>query len=177
MPDTLVINADGVPVSILPLSTISWKEAVLHIYHDKCDILSWYDDWVVRSAHWETKVPAVIMLKSFLRRNSQVRFSKGNIFLRDEYRCLYCETRVNLDSGTLDHVLPQSKGGKTVWENIATACRCCNFKKGNKQLMKPIYAPYKPGYYELVRKRKQLPFRVKHESWAQWIDNGETKLI
>ena len=39
--------------------------------------------------------------------------------------------------------------------------------------MKPAYAPYKPGYYELVRKRKQLPFNLKHTSWAQWLDLEE----
>lgn len=167
--DTLVINADGLPVSILPISAVSWKEAILYLYHDKCDVLEWYDDWVVHSAKWETRVPAVIMLKSYLRRNSAVRFSKSNVFLRDEYQCLYCGSSVNQITGTLDHVLPLSRGGKTTWENIATACAPCNSRKDNKLHMKPTYAPYKPGYYELVRKRKQLPFHLKHDSWSRWL--------
>lgn len=169
MSDTLLINADGHPVSLLPLSAVSWKEAILYMYHDKCDVLEWYDDWVVRSPSWETRVPAVIMLKQFLRRSSGVRFSKSNVYLRDQYQCLYCGTHVNNTTATMDHVRPLSKGGKTNWENIVTACSPCNTKKANFNHMKPRYAPYKPGYYELVRKRKQLPFNLRHDSWAQWI--------
>jgi 5-methylcytosine-specific restriction endonuclease McrA len=167
--DTLVINADGLPVSLLPISAVSWKEAILYMYHDKCDVLEWYDDWVVHSAAWETHVPAVIMLKNYLRRSNSVRFSKGNIFLRDTYHCLYCGTSVNNTTATMDHVLPLSKGGKTTWENIATACSPCNTRKEDKLHMKPMYQPYKPGYYELVRKRKQLPFQLRHDSWARWL--------
>lgn len=175
--DTLVLNADGLPVSVVPISTISWKDAILYLYHDKCDVLEWYDNWVVHSATWETNVPAVIMLKNYLRRNTDVRFSKTNVFLRDQYTCLYCSTQINNTTGTLDHVLPMSKGGKTTWDNIATACSPCNAKKEDKMHMKPAYKPYKPGYYELVRKRKQLPFTLKHDSWSRWLGledfNGE----
>jgi 5-methylcytosine-specific restriction endonuclease McrA len=167
--DTLLINADGLPVSLLPISAVSWKEAILYMYHDKCDVLEWYDDWMVHSARWETAVPAVIMLKNYLRRNNEVRFSKSNIYLRDSYSCLYCSARVNNNTATMDHVVQLSKGGKTTWENIATACSPCNTRKEDKMHMKPMYQPYKPGYYELVRKRKQLPFQLKHDSWARWL--------
>ena len=170
MSDTLVINADGQPVSLLPLSAVSWKEAVLYMYHDKCTVLDWYDDWVVRSPTWETKVPAVIMLKEYLRNGRKPRFSKNNVYLRDQYCCLYCGIDVNKGTATLDHVIPISKGGKTNWLNIVTACSPCNTRKGNHMEMKPRYKPYAPGYYELVRKRKQLPFNVKHPSWYQWLD-------
>jgi 5-methylcytosine-specific restriction endonuclease McrA len=168
--DTLVINADGQPVSYLPLSAVQWKEAILYMYLDKCNVLEWYDDWVVHSANWETRVPAVIMLKDYLRRTREPRFSKGNVFLRDQYHCLYCGTDVTSNTGTMDHVLPISRGGKTSWDNIATACSPCNAKKGNSMNMRPEYKPYKPGYYELVRKRKQMGFDIKHPSWYQWLD-------
>jgi 5-methylcytosine-specific restriction endonuclease McrA len=168
--DTLLLNADAQPVSLLPLSAITWKEAILYMYHDKCDVLSWYDDWVVRSPSWETPVPAVMMLRTFLQRKAAVRFSKSNVYLRDQYRCLYCETEINNQTGTMDHVIPLSRGGKTNWENIVTACAPCNSRKGNQTVIKPKYQPYKPGYWELVRKRKQLPFNLRHNSWAQWLD-------
>lgn len=167
--DTLVLNSDGQPVSLLPLSAVSWKEAILYMYHDKCDVLEWYDDWVVRSARWETNVPAVIMLRQYLRRATRPRFSKGNVFLRDMYKCQYCNDSVTNATGTMDHVLPVSKGGKTNWTNIVTACSPCNTKKANHSHMQPFYKPYEPGYYELVRKRKQLPFNIRHDSWRQWL--------
>jgi len=167
--DTLVLNSDGQPVSILPISLVRWQDAILYMYHDKCNVMEWYDDWMVRSPSWETKVPAVIMLKTYLRRNTAVRFSKYNVFLRDEYECQYCHTEINNRTGTLDHVIPLSKGGKTTWTNIVTACQPCNYRKANKSLMKPTYAPYKPGFYELMRKRKKYPFHVKHPSWNTWL--------
>jgi 5-methylcytosine-specific restriction endonuclease McrA len=173
MSDVLVINADGQPVSLLPLSAVPWKEAILYMYHDKCDVLEWYDDWVVRSVSWETQVPAVIMLRQYLRRATRPRFSKGNVYLRDQYSCQYCGTTVSNATATMDHVVPISRGGKTNWENIVTACSPCNTKKAHHSLMKPYYRPYEPGYYELVRKRKQMPFNIKHDSWNRWIGLDE----
>jgi 5-methylcytosine-specific restriction endonuclease McrA len=171
--DTLVINADGQPVSFLPLSAVQWKEAVMYMYHDKCTVLDWYDDWVVRSPSWETRVPAVIMLKDYLRRTRNPRFSKSNVYLRDLYHCQYCNAAVTNASATMDHVLPLSRGGKTTWENIVTACGPCNGRKGNNMTMRPFYKPYKPGYYELVRKRKQMPIDVRHPSWVPWLGLDE----
>lgn len=169
MSDVLLLNANTLPVNYLPLSTIAWKEAILYMYHDKCTVLEWYDDWVVRSPSWETKVPAVIVLKQYVRQKTQVRFSKHNVHLRDMYTCLYCDKRVNRQFLTLDHVKPLALGGKTNFENIATACAACNNFKDNKTIMKPKYAPYKPGYWELVRKRKQLSFELKHEAWEKYL--------
>lgn len=170
--DVLLLNADAQPVSYLPLSAIQWKEAIMYMYHDKCTVLEWYDDWMVHSPSWETKVPAVIMLKDYMRQKTQVRFSKANVYLRDQYQCLYCGCTVNRKEATMDHVLPISKGGKTNFENIVTACGPCNFAKGNSMSPKwrPSYKPYKPGYWELVRKRKQSPFEIRHPSWHQWLD-------
>ena len=144
----------------------------MYLYNEKCSVLEWYDDWMVHSPTWETKVPAVIMLKDFVRAKTRVRFSKSNVFLRDTYHCLYCGCAVTKREATMDHVHPISKGGKTEWENIVTACGPCNSRKGNKtgREWKPQYAPYRPGYYELVRKRKSLPFDVRHPSWYQWLD-------
>lgn len=169
MSDTLVLNADAQPVSYLPLSAIQWKEAILYMYLDKVTVLDWYDDWMVRSTSWETRVPAVIMLKEFMHKTRKPRFSKSNLFLRDLYECAYCGCKVTNSTATMDHVLPISYGGKTNWENIVTACGPCNSNKGNNKAIRPKYKPYAPGYYELVRKRKALGFEIKHPSWYQWL--------
>jgi len=174
MADVLLLNADAQPASYLPLSIINWKEAIKYIYHDKCDVLEWYDDWMVRSPSWETKVPAVIMMRDYIRQKSEVRFSKSNLYLRDMYTCLYCEEEFSKNELTMDHVVPLSRGGKTEWTNIVTACNPCNGKKGNKNNWKPKYKPYRPGYYELVRKRRMLPITIKHPSWQKWIDPEST---
>jgi 5-methylcytosine-specific restriction endonuclease McrA len=167
--DVLLLNANAQPVSYLPLSAIRWKDAITYMWLDKCVVLEWYDDWVVHSATWETRVPAVIMMKEMLKTKSKPRFSKGNIFLRDSFTCQYCETPITRVQSTLDHVLPQSHGGKTTWDNIVTACWPCNHGKGNSLKPRPIRMPYKPDYYELVSKRKKLSWEVRHPSWMTYL--------
>lgn len=169
MSDCLVLNADGAPISFLPISTIDWQEAIKYMVLDKATVLAWHDDWIVRSARWETPVPSVIILKEYMKAKTTVRFSKSNVFLRDLYTCLYCEDVLQKKDCTLDHVLPVSKGGKTTFENTVTACATCNANKGASTKYKPKYKPYKPDFYELVNKRKRLPFQVRHDAWLEYL--------
>jgi 5-methylcytosine-specific restriction endonuclease McrA len=169
MSDCLVLNADGAPISFLPISTIDWQEAIKYMVLDKATVLVWHDDWIVRSARWETPVPSVIILKEYMKAKTTVRFSKSNVFLRDLYTCLYCEDVLQKKDCTLDHVQPVSKGGKTTFENTVTACATCNANKGASTKYKPKYKPYKPDFYELVNKRKRLPFQVRHDAWLEYL--------
>jgi len=169
MADTLVLNADAQPVSYLPLSAVAWREAITYLFLDKCMVLEWYDDWIVRSQRWETRVPAVIMLKDMMRRRRTPRFSKSNLYLRDLYTCQYCNSQFSKTLLTLDHVKPLSLGGKTNWQNIVAACGPCNSRKGNRTHMRPLREPYQPDYYELVAKRKQLGLEIRHSSWSRFI--------
>lgn len=170
MADCLVLNADGAPVNFLPLSTIDWQEAIRYMVLEKAHVVAWHDEWIVRSARWETQVPAIIMLKDYMKPKSTIRFSKSNVFLRDRYTCQYCNTKLEKKDCTLDHVLPTSHGGKTTFENTVTACGPCNAGKGNDHRIKPKIKPYKPDYYELVNKRKKMPFHVRHDSWLDYIN-------
>ena len=138
---TLLLNADASPVSMLPLSTLSWEDAIKYIVTDKAVVLDWHEDWIVRSARWETRVPAVMILKEFQKKKTSVRFSKQNVFLRDNYTCQYCEVEVSRKTATLDHVLPVSHGGKTTWENCTTACADCNARKGNNKKIVSVGVP------------------------------------
>ena len=169
MSDVLVLNADGQPVSMLPPSTIQWKEAITYIWLDKVHVLEWYDDWVVSSTSWETRVPAVIMLKDMMRRKKMPRFSRYNLYLRDMFTCQFCSKSLTQSQLTLDHVLPISKGGKTNWENIVAACGPCNSRKGNNEKIKPIRQPYQPDYYELANNRKKMGFDMRHPSWETFL--------
>jgi len=168
--DTLVLNADGAPVSFLPLSTINWQESIRYMVLEKATVLAWHDNWIVHSATWETPVPSVIILKEYMKAKTTVRFSRANVYLRDNGICQYCETPVTKQNATLDHVLPVSKGGKTTWENCCTACAPCNASKSDKiKGWKPKRLPTKPSYYQLVNKRKQMPFHVAHDAWLEFL--------
>ncbi len=165
----LILNADAAPVSLVPLSTITWQESIKYLVSEKAIVLSWYEDWVVRSPTWSTRVPAVMILPHYQKKKTIVRFSKHNVFLRDRYQCQYCGTDVNKKTATLDHILPLSHGGKTTWENTCCSCGDCNSKKGNNQHIKPKSVPHKPVYYELAEKRKQLKWEYLHPSWKDFL--------
>jgi len=169
MSDCLLLNTDGQPVSLLPMSTLTWQDAIKYLVLDKATVLEWHEDWIVRSARWETPVPAVLMLKEYMKPKVSVRFTKANVFLRDLYTCQYCGDGVNRKTATLDHVLPVSHGGKTTYENCVTACGPCNSSKGNNKKIRPKKAPHRPGYFELVERRKRMPFDLKHPEWAVYI--------
>jgi 5-methylcytosine-specific restriction endonuclease McrA len=169
MSDTLLLNASGEPVSFLPLSTITWQDAIKYLVLDKAQVLAWHDDWIVHSATWETAVPSVLILKEYMKPKTSIRFSKSNVFLRDSFKCAYCEVSLEKKHCTLDHVLPTSHGGKTTFENCVTACGPCNASKGNNKKIKPKFKPHKPDFYELVNKRKKLPFQVRHEEWMEYL--------
>jgi 5-methylcytosine-specific restriction endonuclease McrA len=48
-------------------------------------------------------------------------------FKKNKYRCVYCGGYKNLSA---DHIVPESKGGKLILENLQTLCRSCNSRKG-----------------------------------------------
>ena len=170
MADTLLLNADGNPVSYMPLSTLTWEDAIKYMVLDKADVILYHENWIVRSARWETQVPSVMMLREYMKPKMAVRFSRTNVYLRDNCQCQYCGTSIDRKEATLDHVLPVSKGGKSTWENCTTACAPCNASKSDKQKgWKPKIKPYKPDFYELVNKRKRQAFNVRYTEWLQFI--------
>jgi len=50
------------------------------------------------------------------------------VFIRDAYECQYCGAAAE----NVDHVVPRSRGGQHVWENVVASCRRCNSNKENR---------------------------------------------
>jgi len=168
--DCLLLNASGMPVSVLPLSTINWQDAIKYMVLDKADVVLWHENWTIRSANLETNVPSVLILREYMKPKTSVRFSRSSVFIRDNGECQYCGTKLTKNTATLDHVVPSSRGGKTTWDNTVIACGPCNSAKGDKQHgFNPRNKPYKPDYFELSNKRKRLAFNVRHKEWLDFI--------
>jgi 5-methylcytosine-specific restriction endonuclease McrA len=168
--EVLVLNMDGSPVNVLPLSTMGWTDAVKALYADKVEPIAYYDDWVVRSPSVEMRVPSVVMSKSYIKPGRDMKFSRSNVFLRDGHICQYCLHRFGYDDLTMDHVVPRKDGGATKWENIVSSCGPCNSKKGHSTHMKPKNKPYRPSYYEMADKAKTRPITIRHESWIDYVN-------
>ena len=126
----LVLNADYRPLSYYPLSLWSWQDSIKSVFLDRVVIVNHYDR-VIRSPSFSMKLPSVIALKSFIKPQSNPNFTRFNVFLRDKFSCQYCGSKNDL---TFDHLLPRSKGGKTDWDNVVTACSSCNVQKGGRLL-------------------------------------------
>ncbi|MBI5477635.1 MAG: HNH endonuclease [Deltaproteobacteria bacterium] len=78
-------------------------------------------------------VPRVIVLQMFNRvPRAKVRFSRLNIYARDDDTCQYCGLRRPRHGLNLDHVVPRSQGGRTTWENVVCCCYECNLRKGGR---------------------------------------------
>jgi len=170
MSATLLLNADGLPLSYMPLSTLIWEESIKYMVLDKADVLAYHENWIVHSATWETPVPSVMMLREYMKPKTTVRFNRINIYLRDNHKCQYCGDHIEGRAATLDHVIPYAKGGKSSWENCVTACAPCNSAKSDiTKGWKPKVKPYKPDYYELVSKRKQMGFDLRYKEWEQYL--------
>lgn len=168
MEQTLILNSDFNPISILPLSVIDWQHAIKLYFLDRVSILEHYPDRVIRSEKLEIGIPSVVMTREYFNFKKNVKFSRHNLFLRDLYVCQYCSDTFREDDLTIDHVIPRVAGGKTTWDNCTTACKDCNSRKGHK-LQKPLRMPFKPDYYSLVKQWKSRPFHVQHESWAKYL--------
>lgn len=167
--NVLLLNADAQPTNFLPLSVVSWQEAIRYMVLEKVRVVSWYEHWTVRSSNWETNVPAIIMLREYQKPKSSIRCSRRHVYIRDQYKCQYCGTPVTESTATLDHVTPISKGGKSTWTNLSTACKKCNWAKGDNERIKPKILPYKPDYFELANKRKQQGYTISHPSWEDYL--------
>lgn len=168
MSDTLLLNSDYTPISILPLSVINYQHAIKLMFLGRVTVLETYPNWLIRSEKLTINVPSVCVTKDYFKFTKYVKFTRQNMYLRDLFKCQYCEEVFDYHDLTLDHVIPRSMGGKATWENSVTACKNCNSKKGSK-LWKPKVMPYAPDYYSLVNKWKQLPFTVKQDSWNQYL--------
>ncbi|QSQ19706.1 HNH endonuclease [Pyxidicoccus parkwayensis] len=126
--ETLVLSQSYEPVARIP-----WQRAVMLIFQGKVEVVEEYEDRFVRSVTVAVKMPSVIRFIRGLRKGPKgVKFSRENVYLRDNCRCQYCGVKVSRPEATYDHVLPRAQGGKTCWENVVIACVPCNQKKGNR---------------------------------------------
>lgn len=127
----------------------------------------------IRTPSRDILIPTVVQLIGFERMpRREVKFSRGNIYIRDDNRCQYCGRRFTASELSLDHVVPVSRGGRSSWENVVCACLPCNVRKGNKLLseceMKLIRQPVRPKWHPLHRLRgHNFP-----ESWKNFLDQA-----
>ncbi len=165
MQQVLVLNA-----SYEPLNVCSVRRAYVLVFKGKAEVIEELDE-PLRSATDTYPWPHVIRLLNYVRvpRIIQRKISRRALFARDGWRCVYCgETGGRL---TLDHVVPRSKGGGSVWENVVTSCAPCNLRKGDRLLHEvsmTLHAPPRaPAPVLFIR----LAAHTIPTRWQPYLDN------
>ena len=153
---TLVLDS-----SYMARSIINTDRAFVITYKGNADIVQEHpESFKLVNPELDIKKPSIIRVYKYVNQVIQkVPLSRENIYRRDNYECVYCGDG-NRKTLTLDHVIPQSKGGKDSWDNLVTACRKCNSEKSNLTLEeygKEIPQPRRPHYLMLMKQVHYIP--------------------
>ena len=168
--DILALNKSWIPIHI-----ITWKVAISLIYQEKVhsldrDMIAYgLDDWLAFTTHnaddyYKVKgssmaiaIPEVIVSTTFNKLPTRhVKYSRQNVFSRDNFTCAYCGKGHRAKDLTIDHIIPRDQNGKTTWDNVISACFSCNQKKANRT---PEQA------------KMWLKFEPKKPKWFSPLDN------
>ena len=129
-----------------PLNVCNLPRAFRLVFGEKAEVIE-YDHQVIRTPRTEYRAPSVIRLQHLIRRpRPRVKLSRREVFARDRHICQYCGRQAH--DMTLDHVVPRHRGGGHTWENLVTACKPCNHRKGGKTLeearLRLLRPPFEP---------------------------------
>lgn len=168
----LVLNADFRPLSYFPLSLWSWQETIKAVFLGRVNVVTEYGH-KVRSPRHEMYLPSVVALKEYVHLARSPAFTRFNVFLRDDFTCQYCRGAFPSEYLTFDHVIPRSRGGKTMWDNVVAACSPCNLRKSNRMAgeagLFPFRAPRMPTNFELQDNGRSFPPNYLHHSWRDFL--------
>jgi 5-methylcytosine-specific restriction endonuclease McrA len=161
---TLVLNATYEPLCVVPI-----RRAVVLVLKEKAEVLH-ATDQEMHSERTSFAVPSVIRLTYFVKVPFRARaaLNRRAVFARDGHRCQYCGAHAE----NIDHVIPRSKGGEHIWENVVAACRPCNTKKEDRFL-------HEVGFS--LRKKPTAPKELTwiivavgtvHPHWQPYLEHG-----
>ena len=124
----LLLNA-----SFEALGTVDVPRAVRLVWKRAAETIERDGARVLRSQHFVFEVPSVVRLIQYVdvrrRRGASVK-QRLRILMRDKWKCQYCGLKGTQFDLTLDHIVPRSRGGCSLAENLCAACQPCNQRKG-----------------------------------------------
>jgi 5-methylcytosine-specific restriction endonuclease McrA len=160
----LVLNASYEPLQLVPV-----RRAVVLLLQEKAELVEAAEQ-KLRARSISLDVPIVIRLVRYIKIPRRLRLpcSRRGVLARDRETCQYCASQPGRLQLTVDHVLPRSQGGLTTWENVVTACRDCNHRKGGRTPeqanMLLLSRPRQPQYVAFAL----LGELERHEIWRKY---------
>lgn len=134
----------------------------------KAELVENFDDKAIHSASSVFPWPSVIRLSAFIHvPYKTIILTRKNILNRDQHKCAYCgRGDITL---TIDHIIPKSRGGQDVWENLVAACVRCNNSKGDRTPheanMTLRIKPYMPNHVLFLKNKVGR----LHQTWKQYL--------
>jgi 5-methylcytosine-specific restriction endonuclease McrA len=161
----LVLNA-----TYEPLNIVSIQRAVVLLLKEKAEIVE-AAKMKLRAEHMAMDWPLVIRLVVFVPvpRRLPLPLSRRTVMARDLYTCQYCGAQPGKSDLTVDHVVPRSRGGATMWENVVTACAPCNRRKGDRlpeeARMMLLAKPVRPRFIAIAL----IGEAHTHDVWQKYL--------
>jgi 5-methylcytosine-specific restriction endonuclease McrA len=178
----LVLNRGYLPVRVTTvrhafMMLFMGRARALDAAYEPLDFAAWMascpcdGDELLGTTSGPVRVPRVLLLSEYNRvPRAPLRLSRRNIFLRDDYTCQYCRSRLPARDLNLDHVLPRCRGGRSTWENLVTSCRVCNLRKGRATPeecgMALRRVPSRPSWTVVAQLART---RTRYEQWAPFL--------
>jgi 5-methylcytosine-specific restriction endonuclease McrA len=154
---------------------VPWQESIHKLIGGSIRTLetTWDGEtFTIPTPSTEFQLPSVAQLTNKIPFNKKgVKFSRINVLTRDNFTCQYCGDKFARRELTYDHVVPRRAGGKTVWENIVSACLPCNSRKGGRTpeqaKMHLIQPPFRPKSLPLTS--PAIPIAKVPEEWRFYL--------
>ncbi len=158
-----------------PLNVCNIPRAFRLLFGERAEVIE-YDHQVIRTPRTEFRAPSVIRLQHHVRRpRPRVKLTRREVFSRDRHTCQYCG-RGGKDL-TLDHVVPRHRGGTHTWDNLVTACKGCNHRKGGKTpeeaRIRLSRAPFEPRS-DLYTIFSPYLSDERNEAWREYLFLGRS---
>lgn len=160
---TLVLDSSYTPRGIISSFrgfVITWKGNAEVVQNHDCK-------FKVQDPEAEYWKPSIIRVNHYVnQKGHRVPLTRENVFRRDNHKCVYCGHGKRQDL-TIDHLVPQCRGGKNTWDNLVTSCKTCNNKKGDSDVedfTSIKLDPKKPHYLALLRTTGNIP-----EEWEPYL--------
>jgi len=167
--NVLVLNSD-----YLPLNVCNVRRAVVLLEKEKAMTVE-LDGVLLRSERRSLRAPSVIRLSYHVKRpRPVVKLTRREVLARDDHACQYCGKRGN--DLTIDHILPRHRGGQHTWENVVTACKHCNHRKGGRTVSEARMALLRPPFRPPATPRYLFSSYIRsgERSWLKFLGVDET---
>jgi len=151
-----------------PLTVCSAKRAFVLLFQGKAEMIETADGLKIRTVSRSYALPSIVRLWQYRRvPYKHIMLTRKNVITRDGHRCQYCGA--SKGAMTVDHIIPKTRSGRDIWENMVCACVRCNNKKGDRTLpearMKLLKKPRRPTNITFI----QRYIGAANHRWRQFL--------